>query len=138
MAISTLFQQLTESNKRFVGTIVNSTAQDESVTSLVGAANNSSWLERLLQEPPQRISQELLVHLPVAKDGRLVSLYMPLITKLLDEALRTDTLLEESRSILAYALLHPLFEGQGKVCQFRHFIIFSYLGTEKQTNIVKR
>ena len=83
---------------------------------------SKSWLERLLQEPPQRISQELLVHLPVAKDVRLVSLYMPLITKLLDEALRTDTLLEESRSILAYALLHPLFEGQGKVCHFSIFL----------------
>ena len=99
---------------------------------------SKSWLERLLQEPPQRISQELLVHLPVAKDVRLVSLYMPLITKLLDEALRTDTLLEESRSILAYALLHPLFEGQGKVRHFSIFLAILTFGNQKQTNIEKR
>jgi len=113
MTMSTLFQQLTESNKRFFGTIVTSTvAQDESITSLVGAANNSSWVEQLMQKPVTCISQQLLLHLPVAKDFRLVSLYMSLIAKLLDEALRTDSLFEESRSILAYALHHPLFEGQ--------------------------
>ena len=105
--------KLTEANKRFVGTIVaSSTNADDAVTSLVGAANNSSWVERLLQESPTRISQELLLHLPVAKDPRLVSLYMPLINKLLEEAERNDVLLEESRSILAYAMMHPIFEGQ--------------------------
>jgi len=111
-AISTLFSYLSDSDKRFVNTIVTShKTTDDDVTSLEGAANNISWVERLLQEDPSRIAQDLLVHLPVVKNNSLVSHYMPLITKLLMHSINTDDLLEESRSILAYALLHPIFDG---------------------------
>ena len=34
-----------------------------------------------------------------------------LIVKLMTHSLATDSLLEEARSILAYALLHPIFDG---------------------------
>jgi len=107
-AISTLFSYLSDSDKRFVNTIVTShKTTDDDVTSLEGAANNISWVERLLQEDPSRIAQDLLVHLPVVKNNSLVSHYMPLITKLLMHSINTDELLEQSRNILGK---FPLFQ----------------------------
>jgi len=48
--------------------------------------------------------------LPLVKERHLSDFYVQLIQKLLKYSLANNELLEESRQVIAYALLHPMFE----------------------------
>ena len=114
-AIYSLAQLLTRDiDKKFVITILSELANnvDEDTRSLEGAANNSLWSERLLQEDAPKIASALIDHLPLVKGNSLSQRYMDLVSKVLKFAIKEEKLLEESRQILSIAIIHPMFKNE--------------------------
>ena len=70
-----------------------------------------SKVSKIILEEAEKVASALCAHLPLVKDCRLSDSYMQLIQKLLDHALKESVLLEESRQVIAYAMLHPMYEN---------------------------
>jgi len=113
-AIFSLAQLLTRDiDKKFVYTILKQLANDvdEDTRSLEGAANNSAWSERLLQEDAPKIATALIDHLPLVTDHSLSARYMDLLSKVLMFSIKEEKLLEDSRQLLSIAIIHPIFKN---------------------------
>ncbi|KAM8793957.1 protein Smaug homolog 2 [Eudromia elegans] len=110
VALLALLKRVSRTQARFLQLCLeHSLAGAADIRRLEAEANSAAAVRQWPQEPPSAAVPLLLAHLPLLQPGNAEAKgeYMRLLQKVLARALERNELVEESRQLLSYALIHP-------------------------------